>query len=523
MGSSTKGKATSVSEEQTDQETTTDPELENTREFEYEDNSVDIIDYNYSSCASFMVKRFETRNGPIEQVEKNIVINKELIDDDENGDSFVRCLSLVILAFSSFLGGSSLSILAPFYCKEAELHGISITGSGTVFASIFVLQIIFTPVFGKYLQIIGSIRLFILGVLLSGLTNIIFGFLPVIESGPVFLTASLVTRSVTAIGEAAINTSVFPLARRRSQKDWQSTMMSILESMVGLGTTIGPFIGGILFDYGGFYLPFTVCGSLLVASACVAHCVLDPKEEQAGVSKEEDAGVTTYRILLCNPVMIVTCIVTICTGISTGWYQPTLEPYVREQFSLTPTQASLLFVIDGGVYAIVTPIVGRFLDKGLDCKCILLVGSAIILIGYLLLAPAPPFLLSPSLLQMCLGAGVHGAGMAFNLIGTLTLLGRGHPDTEQVQGMVTGIWITCESLGGVIGSVGGGASFDKFDWVTSCLLAASSQMVSIVMLVIGCMVPIIAKKMESQSEEEKLLKNDWNNNYGACQNCLLHV
>jgi len=524
MGSSIKGKSTSVSERETDQETTTDttdPDLENTNEFEYQDNSVDIIDFNYSSDAGFMVKTSETRSAPIEQVETKF-FNKEAIDDNEIGNSFVRSFSLVILAFSSFLGGSSLSILAPFYSKEAELHGISITGSGTVFASIFVLQIIFTPVFGKYLQVIGSIRLFILGVLLSGLTNIIFGFLPVIASGPVFLTASLVTRSITAIGEAAINTSVFPLARRRSRKNWQSTMMSILESMVGLGTTIGPFIGGILFDCGGFYLPFTVCGSLLVASGCVAHCVLDPKEEQAAVSKEED-GWVTYRTLLCNPVMIITCIVTICTGISTGWYQPTLEPYVREQFSLTPTQASLLFVIDGGVYAIVTPIVGRFLDKGLDCKCILLVGSAVILLGYLLLAPAPPFLLSPSLLQVCLGAGVHGAGMAFNLIGTLTLLGRGQPDTEQVQGMVTGIWITCESLGGVIGSVGGGASFDKFDWVTSCLLAASSQMVSIVVLVIGCVIPIIAKKMEPPSEEEKLLKNDWNNNYGACHNCLLHV
>merc|ERR1712179_791461 len=204
------------------------------------------------------------------------------------------------------------------------------------------------------------------------------------------------------IGEAAINTSVFPLARRRSRKEWQSTMMSILESMVGLGTTIGPFIGGILFEYGGFHLPFTVCGFLLVASGCLAHCVLDPKEEQQAAVPKEDGGGFTYRTLLCNPVMIVTCIVTICTGISTGWYQPTLEPYVREQFSLTPTQASLLFVIDGVIYAVLTPIVGRLLDKGLDCKCVLLVGSAVILLGYLLLAPPPPF--STSGVSRCRGS-----------------------------------------------------------------------------------------------------------------------
>merc|ERR1712098_1038818 len=138
---------------------------------------------------------------------------------------------------------------------------------------------------------------------------------------------------------------------------------------------------------------------------------------------------------------------------------PSLEPHVRKEFGLSPAQASLLFIIDGGIYAIVTPIAGKLLDKGLDCKTILFVGSVIILLGYLILAPAPPFLLPPSVLQVCVGAGVHGAGMALNFIGTLTLLGRGKPDTEQVQGMVTGFWITCESLGGFLGSVGGGASY----------------------------------------------------------------
>ena len=333
MGSDKNGKSTSVSESETDQETTSDTiasETENTSGFVNQEYSVEILDVNYSSDSGFM-----DRSEIIDQVEKNNDINKN--DNDVSKNWFIRSLSLVILGFSSFLGGCSLSILAPFYSKEAEAHGISITASGTVFASIFVLQIIFTPVFGKYLKVIGSIRLFTLGVLLSGLTNIIFSFLPIIKSGPVFLAASLFTRSLTAVGEAALNTSVFPLARRRSQKEWQSTTMSILESLVGCGTTMGPFIGGILFEYGGFYLPFTVCGSLLVVSGCVAHCVLDPREEQVAAVKEEDRGVT-YRGLLSNPIMIVTCIVTICTGVSTGWYQPSLEPYVRKQFSLTPTQ-----------------------------------------------------------------------------------------------------------------------------------------------------------------------------------------
>lgn len=67
-------------------------------------------------------------------------------------------LGLVVLGSSIFLAGCTLSLLAPFYTKVAEDHGLSITSSGTVFASAFVLQIVSTPIFGKYLQRIGSAR-----------------------------------------------------------------------------------------------------------------------------------------------------------------------------------------------------------------------------------------------------------------------------------------------------------------------------------------------------------------------------
>ena len=69
-----------------------------------------------------------------------------------------RILSLVVLGASIFLAGCTLSILAPFYSKEAEDHGMSVTSSGMVFASAFVLQIVSTPIFGKYLERIRSTR-----------------------------------------------------------------------------------------------------------------------------------------------------------------------------------------------------------------------------------------------------------------------------------------------------------------------------------------------------------------------------
>ena len=56
----------------------------------------------------------------------------------------------------------------------------------------------------------------------------------------------------------------------------------------------------------------------------------------------------SYMNLLSNPVMITACIVIILTGISTEWYQPSFEPYVRKQFGMSSFQVIIynLFIFN---------------------------------------------------------------------------------------------------------------------------------------------------------------------------------
>ena len=85
-------------------------------------------------------------------------MESESSSDTESSGRSTNILALLVLGFSIFLAGCTLSILAPFYTKEAEDHGMSVTSSGLVFASAFLLQIVSTPIFGKYLHRIGSVR-----------------------------------------------------------------------------------------------------------------------------------------------------------------------------------------------------------------------------------------------------------------------------------------------------------------------------------------------------------------------------
>jgi MFS family permease len=78
------------------------------------------------------------------------------------------------------------------------------------------IQILFIPIFGKYLNKLKAHRLFLGGVFVCGAANIVFGFLQWVNEMQTFLALSFVIRIVSAIGEAAFLTSLYPLATKVS-------------------------------------------------------------------------------------------------------------------------------------------------------------------------------------------------------------------------------------------------------------------------------------------------------------------
>jgi len=394
-----------------------------------------------------------------------------------------RILSLVLLGFVELLGGATLSLLAPFYSKEAEEKGLSVTASGAVFSSVFIMSFFLSPFFGKYITKIGAVNMFVYGTIATGVTNIMFAFLPLVESGSAFLGASLAIRVATAVGEAGCFTAVYPLAGERALEGSVSSVLGWMETMFGLGTTIGPFLGGLLYSLGGFYLPFLTCGGLLVACGAAAAFVLDAEKSKEEVEEVGDVQQVRYRSLITVPCVLLGFVVLVLTGVSTQWYQPSLEPYLRKQFGLTPFQASLFFMVDGASYALVTPIWGLFLDRGLNSKLVLICGSGIISVSYLFLAPLPP--IDPSIVQVGLATALHGAGMAANFIATLTIMMSAAgkkmdgEETEQMRGMVTSMWMTADSLGGFLGAAAGGAAYDRMGWEWSCGMVAMMQLFAV--------------------------------------------
>ena len=103
-------------------------------------------------------------------------------------------------------------------------------------------------------------------------------------------------------------------------------MFAILETFFGLGMILGPFIGGLLYEIGGFILPFVILGGCLIAATLFVVVVLPRSRDATPESAEKPSMISALKV----PSIIMACYSVACAAASLGFLQATLEPHLRE-------------------------------------------------------------------------------------------------------------------------------------------------------------------------------------------------
>ena len=101
----------------------------------------------------------------------------------------------------------------------------------------------------------------------------------------------------------------------------RSTILSVMETMFGLGMMIGPFIGGLLYEVDGFYFPFVICGgSLLICALISCFFVKSIPSENGGIAEDEMTKSVKFKQLLKIPSISICCFLLINAQMSVTWY-----------------------------------------------------------------------------------------------------------------------------------------------------------------------------------------------------------
>jgi len=400
-------------------------------------------------------------------------------------------LTILVFVVAEFCSAVCVSLQAPFYPIEAERKGATATEYGLVFGVFELTVFLVSPMLGKNLRKLGAKRVFNLGILTTGTCSVLFGVLDGIPSGKLFIGISIVVRSVEAVGNSGFLTAIFSMIAKEFP-DRVATMFATLEAFFGLGLIFGPSIGGILYQAGGYTLPFVVLGSILICVACVTFFVLpDQYNDKGNDSDSSDSigldGGQKKGLLdaLRVPTIFISTYSLVCAAISIGFIQATLEPHLR-QFGLSPVVMGLMFVVNGGIYAISAPVWGYLCDKKLPGKLVTAVGALLIAGSFVFLGPIRivPF---PTTYEVCIAALVaHGVGFAAALVSGFSVAHReailcGFPDNLDTYALISGLWTSAFAFGAFIGPTFAGVLVDKFSFKDASLLVIVAELSVLVM------------------------------------------
>lgn len=421
------------------------------------------------------------------------------------------------LALVDFMSFCSMSIMAPFFPREATLKGLSDTMCGLVFSFYAIIMFITSPFFGKFLPKVGTKFMFLTGMFVAGTCNVIFGTLSLIDDTVMFTVLCFIVRGLEALGASAYSTASFVFVVNAFPENI-GAVLGILEMFVGLGMSVGPAIGGFLYSIGGFGVPFYTLGIVMVITIPINYFLLNHSNDEYTPGRKTGSIFRLFKI----PSIIITGLVIVIVSNTWAFLDPTLEPHLR-QFNLSTEQIGLIFLLFSALYGIFSLIWGWVADRVHNHWCMMVWGLFLSTVGLILLGPCPFIPGLPGDLWLDLIAlSILGISVALTLLPTFqgvlasSIVEGGCPEALTTYSAVAGVWSCCYSLGEVLGPALGGTLAERYGFplvATSC--ACACFVMALITLIFfslreSCK---MTRTWESASDSIPYTDSTWNSNF----------
>ncbi|XP_015784525.1 MFS-type transporter SLC18B1 [Tetranychus urticae] len=386
-------------------------------------------------------------------------------------------LCLLTTGFSLY---SVFSIIAPFYPQEAGHKGIPESIYGLVFSSHALTIILISPFIGKAIHRFEIKHLLMSGILLTGLSMILFGFLHYITNTILFGALSFGLRILGAIGFAVFHTAANIYITKLYPQSI-GTVFGLVETFCGFGLSFGPMIGGGLYEWAGFPLPFWVLGTVNLLNIILYYYLIKPISEivpefDEHLSDDPDTPKLTYCKLLCNYKALVICAATIVISQNQTFLDPTVEPHLYNN-GVKESSVALTFFLMNAAFALLSPIVG-LISARINKYTLMSIG--LLISGCSLISLGPPIFLpfDVNLQNSCISMVFMGIAYSLTLIPSFEALIEHAVEVDkfgnlQTFSLVAALYTAVFSLGEAIGPAFGGIFTQCFSFQLSTVLMGS--------------------------------------------------
>lgn len=364
-------------------------------------------------------------------------------------------LSIIFLTvFIDLVGFGMIIPLSPYLARE---YGASALEVGLLLSVYSLMQIIFSPIWGKWSDRIGRRPIILVSLLGTGLSHVAFAY-----SGALWML--FVSRTLAGIFGANISTAMAYAADVTADKD-RSKGMGLVGAAIALGFIFGPLFGGFLGFHGaslgdlppfGHSFPALVAGLICTLNAFVAFFVLPESLPESARAKlpPRASKIKMAMEYFAKPVTGQLLMVTFLAQFSMAQMEASLFLLVKDKFDLGLVEGSYAFALVGVVIAFTQGFLLRKILPMTGERILLVWGTVISSVALGLVGFAPSILgLAVIIVAMSLGFGIRMPALNGSISMTCS---------AQEQGAVMGVNQSLQALGRVLGPALGGWSYGAF-------------------------------------------------------------
>lgn len=292
---------------------------------------------------------------------------------------------IVPMCMASFVSNALISLIAPIVPLHLKSLNVNMTWSGLLFTAPSLTVLLFSP-FCPILNVkFGRATMVKCGLLTQAVTALVFGHAKAMyqENASAQLGVFLVCRVVEGMGSAATNIGMNSLVVAALPDGQIGKAMGLTEAMVGAGFSLGPPIGGFIYESSGFAMPFIAASIGFILSATASLWLPD-----TGVTSSSTVGPVSphlsWRLCLIAGIAF-------CGTFIFGLVEPTYAVHGKETLKLSVSEISGMLALLSIAYSLSAPLIGVYVSNSRRL-CFMSFSTCLAAMGvaFLGIAPAIP-------------------------------------------------------------------------------------------------------------------------------------
>lgn len=261
------------------------------------------------------------------------------------GDEFMskgmKRLALLLLMVIMFITMGGIGIIIPVLPSYLEIFGVGGKVLGFLTASFAFAQFLFSPISGDLSDRYGRKRFIIIGLILYGLSQILFGL-------AFNVWVLFIARFFSGVGAAFIMPPVMAYVADITTLEERGKAMGLIGGAISFGFMIGPAMGGVLADI-NLHLPFYLGGVVALLTCLLSIFVLPnmkiQQTEQVVHKPNENIFKQLVRSVKTDYFVLLVVVFTFSFGIAN--FQSTLSMFLTRKFDYTPTDIAIVVTVGG--------------------------------------------------------------------------------------------------------------------------------------------------------------------------------